>query len=405
MAKAIKSVEGKIHATKHRNRYRVRLKITYHTGEYTYKEFTGKTQLDAETRAMDFKELFARTGHIRISEEGLRNFRESMQEYVERHRFPKVKSSSYDLIIQNLNNQIFPALGDKMVCDIDSDDIRDLMTDLCLRKYSYSILKKTYTNLNNYFAFLKKNGDLEINPMAQIERPTNRTIDRERINRNVDTSEINNEVIREFTSEEIALIKKAVSARHGNGKKKYKDSEAFLLILNSGLRAGELLGLRHCNIDLVNKKMRICENLTTVRKREGTKLLKGNTTQIGTTKNGRERTVPLNQACIDAIEAIKKERYLGEDSFLICNNKGKPLCYNAFRKRFCNLLRYAGVEERGLHSLRHTFATRLAAGSPTHPPLSVAQIAALLGQSTEEVTQRYFHLENHMTELTDGFEF
>ena len=78
----------------------------------------------------------------------------------------------------------------------------------------------------------------------------------------------------------------------------------------------------------------------------------------------------------------------------------------AFRKRFYNIQRYAGIEKiKGLHSLRHTFATRLASGVPGHSPLAIAQIAEILGQNTELVTERYFHLKNHMSDLTDGFEF
>ena len=405
MSKIINSVSGSMTPCNHRGRWRIRLKVTYATGEYTYKEFTAKTKMDVRAKAEQFKNAFELNKNSRVSEESMRKFSESMQDYVERHRFPRLKCTSYDLVIQNLKNQIYPALGEKMVYEIDSDDIRDLMTDLCLRKYSYSIIKKTYDNLNNYFSFFLKRGDIERNPVSQIDRPSKKIIDQERKNLQVDTSEITNEEVEEFTDEEIKLLKEAVNSRHMNGKKKYKESDAFLLILNSGLRAGELLGLKNKNIDLANRKMRICDNVTTIQKREGPKLLKGRTTMVGTTKNGRERIVPLNQACVDAIEAIRKEHYLGEDSFLICNDKGEPLNYAALRKRFCNLLNYAGIKQKGLHSLRHTFATKLASGSPTRSPLAIAQIAEILGQSNEEVTQRYFHLKNHITNLTDGFEF
>lgn len=43
----------------------------------------------------------------------------------------------------------------------------------------------------------------------------------------------------------------------------------------------------------------------------------------------------------------------------IANEGGKPICESAMRKRFDNLLRQAGVEHCGIHSLRHTFASKL----------------------------------------------
>lgn len=107
----------------------------------------------------------------------------------------------------------------------------------------------------------------------------------------------------------------------------------------------------------------------------------------------------------NTINELRKERDGGKDSFLLCDEKGRPINPLAFRKRFYNLQKHAGIEPKGLHSLRHTFATRLASGAPGRTTLSVAQIAEILGQNTEFVTQRYLHLRNHVTELTDGFEF
>ena len=61
-----------------------------------------------------------------------------------------------------------------------------------------------------------------------------------------------------------------------------------------------------------------------------------------------------------------------------------------FRRRYHRLLEGAGIESKGLHSLRHTFATNLVNGvkqaDGTVKALTVKQVADLLGHSTTQVT-------------------
>lgn len=65
-----------------------------------------------------------------------------------------------------------------------------------------------------------------------------------------------------------------------------------------------------------------------------------------------------------------------------------------FRRRYHRLLEGAGIESKGLHSLRHTFATNLVNGvkqaDGTVKALTVKQVADLLGHSTTQVTEMYY---------------
>ena len=58
------------------------------------------------------------------------------------------------------------------------------------------------------------------------------------------------------------------------------------------------------------------------------------------------------------------------------------------------LLEGTGIKSKGLHSLRHTFATNLVNGvkqpDGTVKALTVKQVADLLGHSTTQVTEMYY---------------
>ncbi|MGN0550338.1 MAG: tyrosine-type recombinase/integrase [Acutalibacteraceae bacterium] len=81
-----------------------------------------------------------------------------------------------------------------------------------------------------------------------------------------------------------------------------------------------------------------------------------------------------------------------------------------FRKRYYRILKAAGIETKGLHSLRHTFATNLVNGikqpDGSIKSLTPRQVADLLGHTTSEITEMYY-VKRDLTKLngiTDEFE-
>lgn len=125
--------------------------------------------------------------------------------------------------------------------------------------------------------------------------------------------------------------------------------------------------------------------------------------------NGK-RDVPLNQAAIDAILDLRAERYFGEDTPLIPDENGDYTRPVNFRRRYYRILEAAGIEQKGLHSIRHTFATSLVNGirqpGGTIRALSPRQVADLLGHSTSEITEMYYVKKDtsRLSGITNGFE-
>ena len=74
-----------------------------------------------------------------------------------------------------------------------------------------------------------------------------------------------------------------------------------------------------------------------------------------------------------------------------------------------SILQAAGIEKKGLHSLRHTFATNLVNGvmqpDGSLKSLTPRQVADLLGHSTSEITELYYVKKDtaRLSGITDGF--
>lgn len=123
-----------------------------------------------------------------------------------------------------------------------------------------------------------------------------------------------------------------------------------------------------------------------------------------------KRDVPLNSTAIEMIKNLLQEFDFGEDTPLVCDEKGGYTCPINFRKRFYRILEAAGIEQKGLHALRHTFATTLVNGvkqeDGTIKAFSPKQVADLIGHSTSQITEMYYVKKDttRLNGITDEFE-
>ena len=133
------------------------------------------------------------------------------------------------------------------------------------------------------------------------------------------------------------------------------------VLLHTGFRRGELLGLRWRDVDL-----------------------KGGALTIPTAKNGEARHVPLTSTVRTILS--RRTRSLDASTFVFPNSEGHRDLRWA-KKTVPAALRAAQIEDFRFHDLRHTFASRLAMEG-----VDLMTIRELMGHKTMVMTLRYSHL-------------
>lgn len=148
-----------------------------------------------------------------------------------------------------------------------------------------------------------------------------------------------------------------------------------------------------------------------VARRNGADFTNGREVKIGKPKSETsKRTVPLNRTAVAMIESLRREAYFGENTPLVADGNGGYTRPVNFRKRYYRILKAAEIKQKGLHSLRHTFATNLVNGQKqsdgTIKALSPRQVADLLGHSTSQITELYYVKKDtaRLNGITEGFE-
>ena len=131
-----------------------------------------------------------------------------------------------------------------------------------------------------------------------------------------------------------------------------------ILALSTGMRRGEILGLRWPDVDLARGHVILHD-----------------------TKNGERRGLPLTGAVLDTLKEWARVRRLDND--LVFPATG------AFERTFRRYVKLASIEGFRFHDLRHSAASYLAMNGATP-----SDIAAVLGHKTLAMVKRYAHLSD-----------
>jgi len=260
------------------------------------------------------------------------------------------------------------------ISDIDIDIIRTInLSDLYSfmsyitreRDNNISARARKVASLKSFYNYLVKKARLiEINPAKDLESP--KAIKRLPKYLNIDES------------------RKLLSAV--DGKYSERDFAMLTLFLNCGLRLSELTGI----------------NITKLKLKDRFHLADRTLTVIG--KGNKERTIYLNHACVDAIEAYLRVRPVDgviDKNALFLSERKKRISNKMVQYIVKKYISAAGLdpERYSTHKLRHTAATLMY----KHGNVDIRALQEILGHQSVSTTEIYTHVDNeHLKTAIDS---
>lgn len=287
---------------------------------------------------------------------------------------PQVQSNTWGRVEQVLRLQVIPFLGDMYMNEIRRADVKRMLQHFADVGHSYTTLKKYRSAVSLVFSHYQDEHDnLNFcNPAEKVRIPDTAAppVSKTRVC---------------FTAEQLDAIAAAATATDSTGKLIYRLGYSLIVMMFTGIRTSELLGL--CWEDVAEDFSYFDIKNAAIRDGNRTVL------KLGTKSKCSRRIVNL---CEPARAALKKLHDVTGGDILVMSTKEHTLfSYVDFNRMFHNILKRADIKLKpgtrvGAHSFRHTFATNMAKYG-----VSPEVTASILGHSSVVCTlDHYVHPDN-----------
>lgn len=296
---------------------------------------------------------------------------EWLDEYMRTYKKPHVRPATYNNYSVKVNNHIKPAIGHYKLKALRQDIIQKFVNGLSEKGLSPSTVTDIYKLLRNALETAIDDGIIARNVSCRVKLPK---MSKPKIN--VLTIEQQN-----------AFVEQA--------KKTYMGT-MHIFDLCTGMRLGELLGLKWNDIDFPSNELHV--QRTVYKSKDPDTTNSRWQLYFGDPKTEASvRTIPLNETAVKVLADVFEQQNQNkiragtayEDNDLVfCTQLGRPLDPNNMRRTFYSICDKIGIKDMHPHCLRHTFATR---GAENNVDVRVMQ--RLLGHSNiQETADTYTHV-------------
>ncbi|MEK4207133.1 tyrosine-type recombinase/integrase [Paenibacillus sp. FSL R10-2788] len=279
------------------------------------------------------------------------------------------------MYLSHINNHIKPSVcGQQELGKLNSTHIQQSITQFREKGLEESSVKKIYNIINTSL------NDALIKLRIIKENPALYIIDKPKVTKK--------EIVVWDADQARKFIHESVD------KSRY--SFCFKLALATGMRQGELLGLRWKDVDIPNSIIRVTQTLS----HDGKTLTSGAKTvssirAIAIDVDTKVSLIKLfNLIQIEKKEIENEGKQYTDNDLVICTNNGSPCSPRNLMRTYYSLLDKISVPKITFHNLRHTHATLLLLAG-IHPKI----VSERLGHSSVKITlDTYSHLLPTMQE-------
>jgi integrase len=275
-----------------------------------------------------------------------------------------VKATTYRAYESQIRNHIIPALGKVKLSRLTPARIQALYAAKLSAGMKPASVRQIHAILHNAFEQAVRFNLIPTNPASKVDPP-----------------KVRQEEITPLSAEQVNKFLDVTQNEHD------RFEALYVLALTTGLRVGELLGLKWSDTDLNARRLRVSRQLQ--RSQEGLIFTEP--------KSASRRTVDLAASTVEVLkrhrkrqveETLKAGGAYKDNDLVFAGDLGEPIGPEKVTQRaFKPLLKRAGLPEIRFHDLRHTFATLLLARG-VHP----TYVQRALGHASVKMTlDRYSH--------------
>lgn len=283
-----------------------------------------------------------------------------------------VKENTLKVYTALVNNHILPVLGDLPIGDITPRHIQNLYNDLFeSKKLSGENIQKVHSIINESLNKASAHDMIMKNPVLAVKRP-------------------------KAAKKEMLFWDEQESHKFLNSalQENARYYCAFLLALTTGMRQGEILGLRWKDIDLDRRTISVSQTLSH----------DGKNFQAETKTTAGRRSIGIDVFTVTALRTLRhrtKEEMMSnkniyeDNDLVVCTNIGTRVTPRNLNRSFCIFLEKSKVKRIRFHDLRHTHVVMLLKARENNK-----RIAERMGWASVKMIDRYAHIMPNMQQDT-----
>ena len=300
------------------------------TGKQIFKNVLGKTQAEVKEK---LQKALAQAGKIDFTKTGKYTVTMWMNEWFENVAKIKVRPSSHQTYRGYIDHHITPNIGNIPLEKLTTMDLQKLYRKLMIqgrvdrveaKQQPKGLSAKTVRNINQVISsamdFAVAQKIIPENPCKAVALP-----------------KVEHKEMQTIPTEQLQAFLQEAKATGVY--------EMYYLELATGLRRGELLGLKWTDIDWKNGIIKVRRQVARV---------DGQIVEAPLKTKNSYRAVTISQ---QAIEVLKQQKEKTNDQYVFPSPNGGPISPDSVNNMLKRVLARAGIPKVRFHDLRHTFAT------------------------------------------------